>query len=261
MPLDPSTSIVGPERYQRRIADWLEAQPAIARVTEVRENTPGAGLFTGLSVVADLDETAHATEVTQLAAGWAHLRGTRPWTLSLAARVAIILSPGTRGVGVGDAWAGLMADERLTAGSALSPRVDVPGAAVLLQTDGSALSVLWDHLNAGQRGHYRPRRAITPPEPDPAALPALSFNVEVDGAQDHYWLSGSADLLLACRPALEGLTAAVDGSPISGIFHSDNFAVVTVWPRTDAAVRGAHWAWELAGAPAAAELRIERPWA
>ncbi|MDO5498656.1 MAG: hypothetical protein Q4F67_03130 [Propionibacteriaceae bacterium] len=257
----PQTRVVGPERYQRRITDWLSTQPSITHVAEVRENTPGGGLFTGLSVVAELDESAHAAEVTRLVTSWAHLRGTRAWTLSLAARVSIILSPGTRGVGVGDAWAALMADERLTLGSALSPRADAPGAAVVLQTEGPALAVLWDHLNAGQRGHYRPRRAIAPPEAHPAEQPSRSFNVEVEGPQDHYWLSGSAELLLACRPALESLTAAVDGSPISGIFHNDDFAIVTVWPHSDAATRGAHWAWELACPPEGAELRIERPWA
>lgn len=256
--VDTIALVIDPDRYRRRIRDWLTGQEVIRSVTEVRENEPGAGLFTGLSVVAELDENAHATQVDHFITRWINWRGSRPWTLSLGARVAIILAPHAGGPTVGSHWAELMADERLTAGTALSPRVDAPGAALLLHTESAALPVLWHHLRLSDRETYVPRRAGDPVHP--SSMVPVTFNIEVEGGDARYWLSGSPALLLATRPALEGLTAAVEGSWISGIFHGDRFGVVTVWARTPEIAESAGWAWELADVPAAVELRIERSW-
>lgn len=267
--IDTIALVIDPERYRRRIHDWLAGQDVIRAVTDVRENDPGAGLFTGLSVMAQLDEKAHATQVDHFVTRWMQWRGSRPWSLSLAARVSIILAPGAGDPAVGSRWAELMADQRLTNGTALSPRVargrspgpnsdDAPGAALLLNTEGPALPVLWHHLRLSDRVTYRPRRATDPIDRGPA--PPVTFNIEVEGSDARYWLSGSPDLLLAARPALEGLTAAVGDSWISGIFHGARFGVVTLWARSPEVAETAGWAWELAEVPDAVELRIERSW-
>lgn len=254
-PAEPKPAIVAPERFQREIRDWLTEHEAIDRVVEVRENAPGAGLFTGLTAYAELAPNIHASAVADLVTGWAALRGRRNWTLSLGARVAIILDPGSTGSWLGDAWAYLMADERLAEGSALAPRVSTPGATVVLRTAGPALPVLWHHLDTGRRELYRPRRAITPPHSEPAELPAVPFNVEVQAPGEDYRVSGHAELLLACRPALEGLVAAADGARIEAVFGSES-ATVTVHAETPRQAEAVRRTWERAGVPESARLDI-----
>ncbi|WP_145978629.1 hypothetical protein [Granulicoccus phenolivorans] len=252
---EPRPAVVAPARFQREIREWLSGQPAVSRVVEVSENSPGAGLFTGLTAYAELAPGVHAAAVADLVTGWAAVRGKRNWTLSLGARVAIILDPGSTGSWVGDAWAYLMADERLSEGSALAPRVSTPGATVVLRTDGAALPVLWHHLDTGRRELYRPRRAITPSDSEPAELPAVPFNVEVQAPGEDYRVSGHAELLLACRPALEGLTAAADGARIEAVFGSES-ATVTVSAETPRQAEAVRRTWDRAGVPEGATLEV-----